>query len=146
MPDLNIFSIGKILRKISLSGKAHMFWEDHKVLRNVHLTFDWHFTAYLLQIFGTYFIYFHSFDKQHLTSRFKKNQRWLLYISFVCRSVGYMHKYKVLPIGFNPYSKIRLARVGQLFFLFYLKFIYSEKATKFCKISTNYLSSVLPVK
>ena len=27
-----------------------------------------------------------------------------------------------------------------------LKFIYSEKATKFCKISTNYLSYVLPVK
>ena len=27
-----------------------------------------------------------------------------------------------------------------------VKFIYSEKATKFCKISTNYLSYVLPVK
>ena len=27
-----------------------------------------------------------------------------------------------------------------------LKFIYSEKATKFCEISTNYLSYVLPVK
>ena len=27
-----------------------------------------------------------------------------------------------------------------------LKFIYSESATKFCKISTNYLSYVLPVK
>ena len=28
----------------------------------------------------------------------------------------------------------------------FLKFIYSEKATKFCEISTNYLSYVLPVK
>ena len=27
-----------------------------------------------------------------------------------------------------------------------LKFIYSEKATIFCEISTNYLSYVLPVK
>ena len=30
--------------------------------------------------------------------------------------------------------------------LFQIKFIYSEKATKFCEISTNYLSYVLPVK
>ena len=29
---------------------------------------------------------------------------------------------------------------------FLLKFIYSEKATKFCEISTNYLTYVLPVK
>ena len=29
---------------------------------------------------------------------------------------------------------------------FVVKFIYSEKATKFCEISTNYLSYVLPVK
>jgi len=28
----------------------------------------------------------------------------------------------------------------------YIKFIYSEKTTKFCKISTNYLSYVVPVK
>ena len=31
-------------------------------------------------------------------------------------------------------------------FLQQLKFIFSEKATKFCEISTNYLSYVLPVK
>ena len=30
----------------------------------------------------------------------------------------------------------------QMFGLFVVKFIYSEKATKFCKISTNYLSYV----
>ena len=29
---------------------------------------------------------------------------------------------------------------------FSVKFIYSEKATKFCEISTNFLSYVLPVK
>ena len=28
----------------------------------------------------------------------------------------------------------------------YIKFIYSDKATKFCEISTKYLASVLPVK
>ena len=30
--------------------------------------------------------------------------------------------------------------------LFFLKFIYSEKATKFCEISTNSVSYELPVK
>ena len=24
--------------------KVHIFWEDHKILRNLHLTFDWHYT------------------------------------------------------------------------------------------------------
>ena len=23
-------------------GKVHIFWEGHKILRNLHLTFDWH--------------------------------------------------------------------------------------------------------
>ena len=36
--------------------------------------------------------------------------------------------------------------VLELATLWYVKFIYSEKATKFCEISTNYLFNVLPVK
>ena len=24
-------------------GKVHIFWEGHKILRNLHLTFDWNF-------------------------------------------------------------------------------------------------------
>ena len=27
----------------SFSFKVHIFWEDHKILRNSHLTFDWHY-------------------------------------------------------------------------------------------------------
>ena len=23
--------------------KVHIFWEGHKILRNLHLTFDWHY-------------------------------------------------------------------------------------------------------
>ena len=23
--------------------KAHIFWEGHKILQNLHLTFDWHY-------------------------------------------------------------------------------------------------------
>ena len=26
-------------------GKVHIFWEGHKILRNLHLTFDWHYTG-----------------------------------------------------------------------------------------------------
>ena len=25
-------------------SKVHIFWEGHKILRNPHLTFDWHYT------------------------------------------------------------------------------------------------------
>ena len=26
-----------------ISIKVHIFWEGHKILRNLHLTFDWHY-------------------------------------------------------------------------------------------------------
>ena len=29
--------------KVSISGKVHIFSEGHKILRNLHLTFDWHY-------------------------------------------------------------------------------------------------------
>ena len=25
--------------------KVHIFWEGHKILRNLHLTFEWHYTC-----------------------------------------------------------------------------------------------------
>ena len=25
------------------TGKVHIFWEGHKILQNIHLTFDWHY-------------------------------------------------------------------------------------------------------
>ena len=50
-------------------------------------------------------------------------------------------------IGLNP-GKFKKSKLWKPFviFLLILKFMYSEKATKFCEISTNYLSYVLPVK
>ena len=27
------------------SNKVHIFWEVHKILRNLHLTFDWHYKS-----------------------------------------------------------------------------------------------------
>ena len=45
------------------------------------------------------------------------------------------------------YISVALQALVTLFkTLIQVKFIYSEKATKFCEISTNYLSYVLPVK
>ena len=26
-----------------LGGKVQLFWEGHKILQNLHLTFDWHY-------------------------------------------------------------------------------------------------------
>ena len=28
--------------KLEIYAKVHIFWEGHKILRNIHLTFDWH--------------------------------------------------------------------------------------------------------
>ena len=42
-------------------------------------------------------------------------------------------------IGLSVKIGVSVSKLG-------LKFIYSEKATKFCEISANYLSYVLPVK
>ena len=28
---------------VECSIKVHIYWEDHKILRNLHLTFDWHY-------------------------------------------------------------------------------------------------------
>ena len=25
--------------------KVHIFWESHKILQNIHLAFDWHYTG-----------------------------------------------------------------------------------------------------
>ena len=40
---LVVFNV-KIIRKVSYrKDKVHIFWEGHKFLRNLHLTFDWHY-------------------------------------------------------------------------------------------------------
>ena len=64
--------------------------------------------------------------------------------------------FSYLPHGFDIYlinvktmrniAKIFVAFSEKLNFNKKYKFIYSEKVTKFCEISTNYLSFVLPVK
>ena len=38
------WSVNSVLRReIILNCKVHIFWEGHKILRNLHLTFDWHY-------------------------------------------------------------------------------------------------------
>ena len=68
-------------------------------------------------------------------------------IAFVVREVAkgldYLHKQKRYSMFTLFYF---LLNSIQNFISYSLKFIYSEKATKFSEISTNYLSSVLPVK
>ena len=62
-------------------------------------------------------------------------------IVWIGKGMQIVHETILLTIKFHT-TKIRIS--FQL--MLPLKFIYSEKATKFCKISTNYLSYVLPVK
>ena len=33
----------KIIWRVRLGGKVHIFWEGHKSLRNLYLTFDWYY-------------------------------------------------------------------------------------------------------
>ena len=37
------------LKSFKKLGKVHIFWEGHKILRNLHRRFDWH---YIRQIYG----------------------------------------------------------------------------------------------
>ena len=90
----------------------------------------------------------------------KKEKKNHTYISFRVNSViEFQFQYKFqLPFCQNYlirfmvknqwklsyYVNIKLVHV--LLHYIFVKFIYSEKATKFCEISTNYLSYVLPVK
>ena len=43
-------------------------------------------------------------------------------------------------------QQVEYGEISGVSFISVVKFIYSEKATKFCEIFTNYLSYVLPVK
>ena len=49
-------------------------------------------------------------------------------------------------IKYNTWSAVKMFLLHHLVSLRTLKFIYSEKATKFCEISTLLLSYVVPVK
>ena len=33
---------------ILMSHKVHIFWEGHKILQNLHLTFDWHYIGFVV--------------------------------------------------------------------------------------------------
>ena len=48
MPNWNYSEISKVN-----SGKVHIFWEGHKILRNLHLTFD--YSTYSTSIFLHHF-------------------------------------------------------------------------------------------
>ena len=37
------FLIFNLKKKRKENAFVHIFWEDHKILRNLHLTFDWHY-------------------------------------------------------------------------------------------------------
>ena len=37
------FTFGNIKTLWKLRGKVDLFWEGHKILRNLQLTFDWHY-------------------------------------------------------------------------------------------------------
>ena len=37
------FAENFIIGKQSFDIKVHVFWEGHKILRNLHITFDWHY-------------------------------------------------------------------------------------------------------
>ena len=41
--DVWNFMKKNIVRPSRGHGKVHIFWEGHKILRNLHLTFDWHY-------------------------------------------------------------------------------------------------------
>ena len=31
--------------ELRMEGKVHIFWEGHRILLNLHLTIDWHYTG-----------------------------------------------------------------------------------------------------
>ena len=75
-------------------------------------------------------------DKNQLSKR--KN-----FTSFFIHHQRINTPYYILPA--YGYARLQF-RDQPLHWIEELKFIYSEKATKFCEMSTNYLSYVLPVK
>ena len=36
----------KIEKIKNQENKVHIFWEGHKILQNIHLTFDWHYIGH----------------------------------------------------------------------------------------------------
>ena len=40
---LNLFFVFPLSNITNFSGKVNIFWESHKILWNLHLTFDWHY-------------------------------------------------------------------------------------------------------
>ena len=58
--------------------KVHIFWEGHKILRNLHLTFDW---QYIGQIIGGDFAKFCGLLRIYeLYYKFPASKNWFLYL------------------------------------------------------------------
>ena len=100
LPDLTIFSVGKILCKISLSRTCYK------------------------SLAHTSFISILLTNRTWRLGLKKIKDDCFLFLLSAGLSVGWVYaqiQSIAHCIGFNPYSKIKLARVGQLFFMFYLK-------------------------
>ena len=69
-----------------------------------------------------------------------KNRKWY-YRCLLARNFFLQINLRMWSM-FNPFGQARI----NVLWLYSLKFIYSEKATKFCEISTIDLSYVVPVK
>ena len=52
----------QFLKALKITIKVHIFWEGHKILQNLHLTFDWHNIGTILQNFVAFseYIYFNT--------------------------------------------------------------------------------------
>ena len=92
-----------------------------------------------------------SMARSHKNSWTFSKRGWLSYLTkfqFFQANERVAFKFDRSPI-FQP-NVLGLSalhrRSSRCFIACGLKFIYYEKATKFCKLSTNYLSNVVPVK
>ena len=59
--------------------RVHIFWEDHKILRNCHLTFDWHYLLHRKKSEVKIFANFVSFSEyMNFTIQFQQptNHEW----------------------------------------------------------------------
>ena len=96
-----------------------IYW--NRFWRSIMIFCTKYFLSFLMQIFyvSNYAKYFINISWSESTFRKYFSRMW--------------------PMQITDFIVVSLPVLG-------LKFIYSEKATKFCEISTNYLSYVVPVK
>ena len=64
--------------------KAHIFWESHKILRNLHLTFDWHKSKVkILQNFVAFSEYM-NFKKEKRNRNGDREKDYYLQLFVIC--------------------------------------------------------------